>query len=166
MNIPLPMLRTLQAVVSSGSFTRAAALLHLSQPAVSKHIHLLEERVGLPLVERVGKRPMPTSAGDVLLLHATRALAELDLAEEELKKMQGTVAGRVRLGTESMLSAHVLPPLYRRVRAGVPGVEVAVAASTSAGLRKGLVDGEVDLGVATAPMTGPGPAAAPCLCVA
>src|SRR5262245_51534174 len=152
MNIPLPMLRTLQAVVTSGSFTRAAALLHLSQPAVSKHIHLLEERVGLPLVERVGKGPMLTGAGDVLRMHATRALAELDAAEEELKKMQGTVAGRVRLGTESMLSAHVLPPLYRRIRAEFPGVELAVATSTSAGLSKGLVDGELDLAVATLPM--------------
>src|SRR5215831_11379766 len=153
MNIPLPVLRTLQAVVSSGSFSRAAALLHLSQPAVSKHIHLLEERVGLPLLERVGKRPVPTSAGDVLLQHATRALAELDAAAEALAKMQGTVAGRVRLGTESMLSAHVLPPLYRRVRAEYPSVELAVATSTSAGLSKGLVDGELDLAVATLPMT-------------
>jgi DNA-binding transcriptional LysR family regulator len=151
-NIALPMLRTLQAVVSSGSFSRAAALLHLSQPAVSKHIHLLEERIGLPLIERVGKRPVPTSAGDVLLLHATRALAELDAAAEALEQMQGTVTGRVRLGTESMLSAHVLPPLYRRVRAELPSVELAVMTGTATGLSKALVDGEIDVAVATLPM--------------
>jgi DNA-binding transcriptional LysR family regulator len=153
MNIPLPMLRTLQAVVSSGSFSRAAALLHLSQPAVSKHIRLLEDRVGLPLIDRVGKRPVPTSAGDVLLLHATRALAELDAASEALKQMQGTIAGRVRLGTESMLSAHVLPPLYHRIRAEFPLVELAVVTGTAAGLSKALVGGELDLGVATLPMS-------------
>src|SRR5215470_7950549 len=152
MNIPLPLLRTLQAVVASGSFSRAAALLHLSQPAVSKHIHLLEERVGLPLLERVGKRPVPTSAGNVLLVHAERALAELDAAAETLKQMQGTVAGRVRLGTESMLSAHVLPPLYRRVRAEFPSVELAVITGTGTSLAKGLVDGEIDVAVATLPM--------------
>src|SRR5262245_2998907 len=152
MNVPLPVLRTLQAVVSAGSFSRAAALLHLSQPAVSKHIHLLEERVGLPLLERVGKRPVPTTAGDVLLLHATRALAELDAAAEALKQMQGTVTGRVRLGTESMLSAHVLPPLYRRVRADLPSVELAVVTGTATLLAKALVDGELDLVVATLPM--------------
>src|SRR5215470_11972895 len=153
MNVPLPVLRTLQAVVSAGSFSRAAALLHLSQPAVSKHIHLLEERVGLPLLERVGKRPVPTSAGDLLLLHANRALAELDAAAEALKQMQGMVAGRVRLGTESMLSAHVLPPLYRRIRAEYPLVELAVATGTAFGLSKSLVEGELDVVVATLPMT-------------
>jgi DNA-binding transcriptional LysR family regulator len=152
MDIPLHLVRTLQAVVSSGNFSRAAAFLHLSQPAVSKHVHLLEERVGLPLLERVGKRPVPTSAGEILLSHAGRALAELDAAAETLTQMQGTVAGRVRLGTESMLSAHVLPPLYRRVRAELPAVELAVMTSTAAGLSKALTAGEVDLAVVTLPM--------------
>jgi DNA-binding transcriptional LysR family regulator len=88
----------------------------------------------------------------VLLLHATRALAELDAAAEALEQMQGTVAGRVRLGTESMLSAHVLPPLYRRVRAELPSVELAVITGTATGLSKALVDGEIDVAVSTLPM--------------
>jgi DNA-binding transcriptional LysR family regulator len=64
--------------------------------------------------------------------------------------MQGTVAGRVRLGTESMLSAHVLPPLYRRIRAEFPSVELAVVTGTTTGLSKALVGGELDRGGHTA----------------
>ena len=54
--------RTLQEVVRRGSFSRAAEDLHLSQPAVSLHIRQLEDKVGLALVERVGKRASPTRA--------------------------------------------------------------------------------------------------------
>ncbi len=70
MELNLAHLRTLQAVVSHGSFSRAAERLHLSQPAVSLHIRQLEERAGLPLLEHVGKRAFATTAGEILLEHA------------------------------------------------------------------------------------------------
>jgi len=65
-------------VAELGSFSRAADSLHLSQPAVSLHIRQLEERAGHRLLERVGKRAFPTRAGQILLEHAVRALAELE----------------------------------------------------------------------------------------
>ena len=58
--------RTLREVVRRGSFSRAAEDLHLSQPAVSLHIRQLEDKVGLALVERVGKRASPTRAGELV----------------------------------------------------------------------------------------------------
>ncbi len=60
MELNLAHVRTLQAVVSHGSFSRAAERLHLSQPAVSLHIRHLEQGAGLRLLERVGKRAFPT----------------------------------------------------------------------------------------------------------
>ena len=60
-------LRTLAEITRHGSFSRAAESLHLSQPALSHHIRLLEEDLCTPLLERVGKRAFPTQAGRILL---------------------------------------------------------------------------------------------------
>src|SRR2546422_857967 len=74
MDLRLARLETLAAVARHGSFSRAARELHLSQPAVSMQVHQLELALGLPLLERVGKRAFPTKAGELLLAHAGRAL--------------------------------------------------------------------------------------------
>ena len=77
MDLGLAPLRALAAVARHGSFSRAAAELRLTQPAVSMQVKQLETRVGLPLLERVGKRAMPTRAGELMLAHAARAFLEL-----------------------------------------------------------------------------------------
>src|SRR2546422_809372 len=75
----LAQVRTLDAVVRHGSFSRAAAELKLTQPAVSMQVRQLETALGLPLVERMGKRAFATRAGELLLEHAARAVRELEL---------------------------------------------------------------------------------------
>src|SRR5437870_13079403 len=99
MNLQLTHLQTLAAVARHGSFSRAARELHLTQPAVSMQVAQLERRLGLPLLERVGKRAFPTRAGEVLLAHAGRAFRELAPAVEHPQELRGVVAGGVRLGT-------------------------------------------------------------------
>ena len=90
-------IRTLQEVVRRGSFSRAAGDLHLSQPAVSLHIRQLEDKVGLALVERVGKRASATRAGEILLEHAERAFAELEAACQALQDTRGVVGEPLRV---------------------------------------------------------------------
>src|SRR5262249_59581829 len=124
-------LRTLEAIASAGSFSRAAERLHLSQPAVSLHIRQLEEGAGLPLLERVGKRAFPTQAGLILLEHAARALGELEAAERALQRPHGITAGRLRLGTGATASIYLLPPLLRRLHARHPGRAPVVVAGES-----------------------------------
>ncbi|HEU5197929.1 MAG TPA: LysR family transcriptional regulator, partial [Methylomirabilota bacterium] len=87
--------RTLQEIARCRSFSRAAEVLHLSQPAVSHHIRHLEQELGQPLLERVGKRALPTRAGELLLAHAARAFAELEAARQSLQQLRGRVAGRL-----------------------------------------------------------------------
>src|SRR2546423_9865562 len=77
MDLALGPLRTLETIARHGSFSRAARELNLTQPAVSMQVAQLERRLGLPLLERVGKRAFPTAAGEVLLAHAARAFREL-----------------------------------------------------------------------------------------
>ena len=76
MEVQLAHLRTLDVIARHGSFSRAARELHLTQPAVSMQVRQLERGLGLPLLERVGKRAFPTRAGEVLLAHAARAFRD------------------------------------------------------------------------------------------
>ncbi|PYN25606.1 MAG: hypothetical protein DMD99_07935 [Candidatus Rokuibacteriota bacterium] len=78
LTIQLAHLQTLAAVARHGSFSRAARELRLTQPAVSMQVRQLERELGLPLLERVGKRTYTTKAGELLLAHAGRAMQELD----------------------------------------------------------------------------------------
>src|SRR5580765_2889574 len=101
MDVPIAHLRTLQAITRHNSFSRAARELNLTQPAVSMQIRLLEQALGLPLLERVGKRAFATRGGEVLLAHAARALRELQTGVERVHELRGVVAGRLRLGTSA-----------------------------------------------------------------
>src|SRR4030095_12284860 len=92
-------LRTLQAIARHNSFSRAARALHLTQPAVSMQVRPLEQALGLPLLERVGKRAFPTRAGELLLAHADRALRELEAGVERVQELRGVVGGRRAPGT-------------------------------------------------------------------
>src|SRR3989449_9863647 len=101
MDLALGPLRTLEAVARHGSFSRAARELNLTQPAVSMQVAQLERRLGLPLLERVGKRAFPTRAGEVLLAHAARAFRELQAGLEHVQELRGVVAGRGAAGASA-----------------------------------------------------------------
>src|SRR5947208_1841906 len=124
--------RTFAEVVRHASFSRAAETLHVSQPAVSHHIRHLESALGARLLERVGRRAFPTAAGEVLLEHAGRALAELEAARQAIQRLRGVVAGRVRLGTGATASTYLLPDALRRPRARHPELELVVVTGNSA----------------------------------
>ena len=164
MDLNLVHLRTLQTVVSHGSFSRAAEDLHLSQPAVSLHIRQLEERAGHRLLERVGKRAFATRAGEILLDHAARALGELEAAGQALERLRGIVAGRLRLGTGATASTYLLPPVLRRLRARYPALELVVVTGNSAEIAAAVAANQLDLGIVTLPVSARALAVSP-LCV-
>jgi DNA-binding transcriptional LysR family regulator len=146
--------RTLREIARHGSFSRAAESLHLSQPAVSLHMRQLEARCGTALLERVGKRAFTTPAGALLLEHAGRAFAELEAAQEALRRLRGVVAGRLRLGTGATASIHLLPPLLRQLRARYPEIELIVVTGNAPDIAAAISDNELDVGLVTLPVTG------------
>jgi DNA-binding transcriptional LysR family regulator len=153
-DVPLAALRTLEAVARHGSFSRAATEMRLTQPAVSMQVRQVEERLGVPLLERVGKRAFPTEAGTILLAHAERAFRELQAGVERVQELRGIVAGRVRLGTSASISVYLLPPLLRRFRARYPSTELVVVTGNGPEIAKAIVDNELDLGVVSLPVRG------------
>jgi DNA-binding transcriptional LysR family regulator len=147
-------LRTLEAVVRYGSFSRAAEAMHLSQPAVSTQVRRLEAGLGVRLIERVGKRALPTAAGDLVLRYGRDAVERFEAGLEALRRLNGTVAGRVRLGTGATVSIHVLPGLLRRVRDRYPAVEFSVVTGNTPEITAAVVGHDLDAALVTLPVHG------------
>ena len=152
MDLQVAHLRTLQAIAHHGSFSRAAQALNLTQPAVSMQVRHLEQALGLPLLERVGKRAFLTRAGQLLLDHADRALRELEAAVERVQQLRGVVAGRVRLGTSASISIYLLPPALRRFRTRHPETEVVVVTGNAAEITRAIVANTLDVGIVSLPV--------------
>src|SRR3989449_9234247 len=113
MNVQLAHLVTLQAVARHGSFSRAARDLRLTQPAVSMQVRQLERELGLPLLERVGKRTYTTKAGELLLAPARRALQEVDPGPRVVQQLPGVVARRGPPRTPAAVRLSPLPTAPR-----------------------------------------------------
>jgi DNA-binding transcriptional LysR family regulator len=152
MDLQLAHLRALSAVARHASFSRAAGELGVTQPAVSMRVRQLEEALGQPLLERVGKRAFPTRAGEILLAHAARAFHELDAGVELVQQLRGVVAGRVRLGTSASISIYLLPPFLRRFRSRYPATELVVVTGNAPEIARAVVENELDLGIVSLPV--------------
>jgi len=152
MTLQLAHLVALQAVARHGSFSRAARELRLTQPAVSMQVRQLERVLGLPLLERVGKRAYTTKAGEVLLTHAGRALRELENGVQLVQQLRGIVAGRIRLGTSASISIYLLPSALHRFRARYPQTELVVVTGNAPEIARAVVANELDVGIISLPI--------------
>lgn len=115
-------LRLIKAVADGGSLTAAAELLGYSQPAVSQQMRRLETKLGVPLVERVGRRMRLTEAGRVLARHAPTVTNALDAAVEELAQLRGVHTATVRLVGFPSASPTVVPRLLAELTRSHPGL--------------------------------------------
>jgi len=138
-------LRAFLTVAETGNVTRAADVLHLVQPAVSRQLRLLEEDIGTPLFERERHGMVLTEAGQALVGYARRAMLELDRARVEISgTAAGAVSGLVTLGllpsTIDMLSS----PLVSAIAKAYPGIRIRLAMGYAGTLLRWLESGEVD----------------------
>lgn len=115
-------LRVVRAIADTGSLTAAAELLGYSQPALSQQMRRLERRLGVPVVERVGRRLRLTEAGRILAKHAPSVTTALDAAAGELAELRGLRAATVRLVGFPSASPTIVPRLIARLAAVTPGI--------------------------------------------
>jgi DNA-binding transcriptional LysR family regulator len=153
-NLNLDQLRTLIEVVELGSFTDAAKRLHLTQPAISQQIRELENRCGLQLVERIGRRAFATPAGSELIVHGLRIMAEAEQALAAVRHHKLGMAGRVRIGAGPTALAYLLPPVLRKLRDGYPDIEISVTTGTTHSISEALRANEIDIGFTALPVEG------------
>lgn len=141
-------------VVELGSFSAAAARLNLTQPAVSFQIRQLERRLGVALLERIGRRAQPTAAGRELLPHIRRIDESVAAALEAVGHHSRGVAGRVRLGTGATACIYLLPPVLRELRRRFPSLEIVVRTGNTPDILKALEENGLDVALVTLPASG------------
>jgi len=147
MKVPLDswQLRAFCVLVRTGSFTQTARELHLTQSGVSYSIKALENDIGCRLLDRLGKKVMPTLAGEQLLEHATRILKEMDTARESLTRLGKWGSGRLRLGASTTACQHLIPPVLREFKESFPGHAIALEPADTPELVAALLGHRIDL---------------------
>lgn len=153
MNLTLRQLKIFDAVAHHLSFTRASKALHLTQPAVSMQIKQLEEEVGLPLFEQVGKKVFLTDAGDEMRRYASSILVTLDEARVVFDEMRGLERGRLRISVASTAN-YFVPQLLATFCQRYPNVKVSLDVTNRKRLLDALSDNETDLVIMGKPPPG------------
>ncbi|WP_150303812.1 LysR family transcriptional regulator [Pseudomonas saliphila] len=137
------------AVAASGSFSRAAEALHLTQPAISKRIAALESQLSARLFDRIGRSITLTEAGRVLQPRAEQIIGVLGDTERALSNLSSTVQGRLSLATSHHIGLHRLPPVLRQYTKSYPGVALDIRFLDSEIAHDRVMHGEVELAVIT-----------------
>ena len=136
-------------VAETGSFSRAAQRLHITQPAVSKRIAQLEDELSSPLFDRIGRNITLTEAGIALLPHAKAVQLELQSAERSVRDLDGDVGGQLRLATSHHIGLHRLPPVLSHFSAHFAGVHIDIDFMDSEQAYDLTLRGEIELAVVT-----------------
>jgi DNA-binding transcriptional LysR family regulator len=137
-------MRVFATVARHLSFTRAAQELHLTQPAVSQQVKLLERAVGLPLFEHVGRRVTLAPAGAELLAYVNQAIELLCEAGDSLAAMRGLRRGVLKLGAVST-AKYFVPALLSAFRTLHPEVMVKLAVANREEIIRQLAANETDV---------------------
>lgn len=145
--IDLRQLRYFVAIVENGSFSRAAEILHVAQPALSLHVRNMEAELDVPLLLRTSRGVEPTEAGIILLRHARIILDQLTIAEEEIRNQQSDPAGEVRLGLPGTIAQIVAVPLITAVHQRYPKIKLRIAEAMSGFILEWMREGRVDLAI-------------------
>ncbi len=141
----LKQLTALVTVAEVGSVTKAARLLHVVQPAITRRIRTLEDEIGVPLFDRTRQGMVPTAAGVVLVDRARRALRELERARAEIQPDPGEVSGIVTVGLLESVVDILAQPLAAAVASRYPGIRLRILTAYSGHLQEWLDAGDIDV---------------------
>ena len=156
MDITFEQLNAFQAVARHGSFSKAGQDIYRTQPAVSIQIAKLEEVLGQKLFHRTTKRIHLTDAGAIFLRYADEIKRALEEAEKELMDLENMERGRLVISTSDTTACYRIPHVLQEYCAKYPRIEITVRNATSLRTIALVLQGEVDLGIATLSYLGPG----------
>lgn len=146
MHITLRQFQVFEAAARLGGYTRAAETLHLSQPAVSMQIRQLEEQVGMPLFDQIGKKIHLTDAGRALYQHAQNILAQVHEAQLELEEMRGVRRGQLNI-TVASTANYFAPRLLAAFCQRYPEVKISLDVSNREHILALLNEADKDLAI-------------------
>src|SRR5213076_2499055 len=132
-------------IAELGSITRAAAHLHLAQPALTRHVQRLEDELGVPLLTRANRGVKLTEAGQKLLESAARILREVERTGDEIRAQDAHPSGRIIFGITPTLCPVLVPELSLRMRQDYPRIELKAVHAGMVRLEEFVIDGRVDV---------------------
>jgi LysR family nitrogen assimilation transcriptional regulator len=132
-------------VAELGSFTRAAQVLGIAQPALSRQVRLLEVELRQNLLVRNGRGATPTEAGQLLLEHGRGILHQVERAREELSRVRTGLAGKVAVGLPPSIARVLTVPLTRAFRQQLPQAQLSISEGLSTAMQENLQSGRLDI---------------------
>ena len=139
-----------------GNFTKAAAVNHLTQSAISQQISKLEEELGVRLFERIGKRKLVlTAAGELLYKFADSVLAEYDILLDQLSELKGSHKGKLRIAGPFTSLNQLLPEKLEVYKKQFPWVDYTILDRSQRAALELVTEGEVDFGIMLESMVPP-----------
>ena len=138
-------MKILVAVYQSGSVTRAAEALHLSQPSVSLAIRELEDYYGVELFTRMGRRIVPTECGKTFYGCAVHVVSLMDELETRMRNWD--TVGTVRIGATIAIGTNLLPGLVKRFQGEFPELKVEIQVCRASQVEQLILDNRIDLGL-------------------
>jgi DNA-binding transcriptional LysR family regulator len=140
-------LKVFFTVANRLSFTKAAAELFITQPAISKHIQELEEEYKIKLFERNGSKIALTNAGEVLLNHAKNIFEIYREIDFDMSTLINERKGLLRLGASTTISQYVIPPLLARFHQKLESVKVSLLNGNTEQIENALLNKEIEIGI-------------------
>ena len=134
-------------VVELGSFSKAAEAVFLVQASVSERIASLEKKVGARLLDRMGRKVIPTAAGELLHKHATVILEMKEAAQLEMEKFLGLKQGDISIGGSTIPGEYILPTIISKFNKKYPHISIQLKISDSSDIEKLVLAGQLELGV-------------------
>jgi DNA-binding transcriptional LysR family regulator len=144
-----------QAIVETGSFTRAGEKLFVSQSAISRQIKLLEEELGDPLFKRIHKGVYLTPTGEILLQYSQRIFNEIRMLNSEIADLTHLRRGSLHLAGGMSVCTYLFPLLLKQYQILYPSVEIRIATGITEEILRMLRSNEVDLALLSLPFTEP-----------
>jgi DNA-binding transcriptional LysR family regulator len=148
-------LRAFRVLARTGSFTQTARELHLTQSGISHSMKALETEIGCRLLDRLGKKVVLTQAGEQLLQHAEKILAEMENARESLGHLGKWGKGRLRLGASTTACQYVIPPVLREFKESFSAYAISIEPNDTRGMVAALLQHRIDLALSLDPGTEP-----------
>lgn len=142
-------------VAELGSFTKAAAILDVAQPALSRQVRSLEIELRQSLLYRNGRGVSPTPAGQRLLTHGRSILMQVERARQEVEDMRGAPIGRVVLGVPYSVGRLITAPLAAEFKRAFPAATLSMTEGLTVHLYEWLLAGRIDVALLHDPVPSP-----------
>lgn len=139
-------LRVFVSAAKNLNFSRCADEMHISQPAVSKHISEIESRYGVSLFSRGTSGVALTKAGKILLRHAESLLQSFRDMDYEMSMLGNVRKGNLKIGASTTIAQYLLPSVLARFLESFDGVEISMASGNSENVEQWLLNGDIDMG--------------------